>query len=260
MRLFRLLGATFSLALRRSFAHRVNFVFDVAQSVIGIVTALLTTLAVYHQTSSLAGWSRAQALVLIGIFAVVSGVRAALIEPSLSRFVGTIRDGTLDEVLLRPAPTWFSVTCREQTPLALGQTLLGLGILITGVAGLPYRPGPAAILVAVVLIGCAVALSWAFSLVVASLGFWAGRFELAPLTASLWDVGRYPAGVYGRSLQTVLTYVIPLAGMITLPAQALTGHDPVTSLVAGVSLTVGLVALALLLFRRGLRRYTGATS
>ncbi|GAA2367445.1 ABC transporter permease [Catellatospora methionotrophica] len=260
MRLLRLLGATFSLAVRRTLTHRVNLLFDLGQSVAGVVAALAATLAVYHRTDTLAGWTRPQALVLIGMFATVSGVRAALIDPSLSRMVGTIRDGTMDEALLRPAPSWFTVSCRDHAPLALGQTLLGLGVIAAGAARLPEPPGPLNIAAAAVLACCAIALSWALSLMVACLGFWAGRLELAPMTASLWDVGRYPAGIYQRPLRTALTYVIPLAGMVTLPAAALTRPGWAGALAAGAASTAALVALALLLFRRGLRRYTGATS
>ena len=260
MRLLRLLGATFSVSVRRSLAHRINLAFDIAQSFVGIGTVLLTTLAVYYRTDTLAGWSKAQALVLLGVYTIVSGVRTTFIDASMGRFVGAIRDGTLDEALLKPAPSWFTTTCAEHTPLALGQCVLGLGILVVGAGALPAYPGPLNVAVALVLICCGVAISWALSLAVACLGFWAGRLELAPLTGSLWDVGRYPADVYRGSLRTIVTYLVPVAAMVTLPAEALTRTTPLAALATGVPLTVCFVALAIVLFRRGLRRYTGATS
>jgi ABC-2 type transport system permease protein len=260
VRLIRLLSTTFSLSLRRGLAHRVNFAFDVVQSGIGIATVLATTMAIFHQTQLLAGWSRSQMLVLIGIYAIVTGVRSAFIDPSLTKLVSSIRDGTLDEALLQPAPSWFTTSCREHAPLALGQSLLGIVILAVGVWGLPAPPGLLSVAVAIVLTACAITISWAFSLAVACLGFWAGRFELGPLTASLWEVGRFPADVYGRPMRTILTYLVPLAGMITLPATALTRTGPLLALVSGLGLAVCFVVLALVLFRHGLRRYTGATS
>jgi len=260
MKLLRLFGATFSVALRRTLTHRIDFAFGVLGATLGIGTVLATTLAVFHQTHALAGWPRAKVLVLIGIFSMAQGIRASFIDPSLTTFVDTIRDGTLDEALLRPAPSWFTATNRDQAPLALGQAVLGLGILIAGLAGLPTEPGPWDVAVAVVLIGCAVVISWAISLIIASLAFWAGRFELFPLTGSLWAIGRYPAGIYGRGLRTVVTYVLPLAGMITIPAQALTGMESPAILIGGLGVTAVFAALAVIVFQRGLRRYTGATS
>jgi ABC-type uncharacterized transport system, permease component len=258
--MLRLLGRTFSLSLRRSMAHRVNFAFDIAQSLVGILAVLATTLAIYYQTDMLAGWSKPQALVLVGIYSIVAGVRSAFIDPSLTRMVSTIRDGSLDDALLQPAPSWFTVSCREHAPFALGQAILGAGILIVGVSGLPSPPGLANVLATIVLTGCAVAISWAFSLAVACLGFWFARFELGPLTASLWDVGRYPAEVYRQPVRTIVTYLVPLAGMITVPASALARTSAWYALVSGLALTACFVFLAMLLFRQGVKRYTGATS
>ncbi len=259
-KLLRLLALTFSMSLRRSLAHRVNLAFDVGQTLVFIGAILATTLAIYHQTDLLAGWTRAETLVLTGIFALVSGLRGAFIDPSLTRFVGAIRDGTLDEALLRPAPSWFTTTCREHAPLALGQSILGLGVTGFGLAELPKPPGPLDLLIALGLTVCAVVITWALSLIIASLGFWAGRFEMAPLTSSLWELGRYPTAVYDQPLRTVVGYLLPVAGMITLPSAALTRGDSPTLLLTGLALTFAFIALALLTFRFGLRRYTGATS
>ncbi|MFK3978765.1 ABC transporter permease [Micromonospora sp. NPDC050397] len=260
MKLLGLFAVTFALSLRRSMAHRINLAFDLAQSLLGIGAVLATTAAIYRHTDLLAGWSQAETLVLTGIYAVVSGLRVALIDPSLSTFVGCVRDGTLDEYLLRPAPSWFTTTCREHAPLALGQSLLGVGIATAGVVNLPSPPRLFDIAVTLVLVVCSLVITWSVSLAIACMGFWAARFELSPLVGSLWDVGRYPGDVYRQPLRAVVTYVVPVAGMITLPASTLAGTSSPHLVVAGVGLTGIFVSVARLLFRRGVRRYTGATS
>ncbi len=261
MKLLRLFAASFSLSLRVSLAHRGNLAFDLGQSLTTVAAVLATTLAVYQHTNVLAGWSRAEILVLTGVYALISGIRGAFIDPSLSKFAGTIRDGSLDDALLRPAPSWFTTTCREHAPPALGQSVAGLGMIGVGIQDLPHPPGPLNIVAAAVLVGGAVVITWSLSLIIASLAFWADRIELAPLTASLWDVGRYPADAYRQPLRIVVGGLLPVAGMITLPSAALTGNDPlVPRLIGGSALTVGFAAVAMFVFRQGLKRYTGATS
>lgn len=260
MRLVRLFGATFGLSLRRTLTHRANLAFDLGLSLFGVVAVVATMLAIFEHTTDLAGWSRAQATVLLGIFTIVGGLRGALIDPNLATFVGSIRDGTLDEALLKPAPSWFTTTCREHQPLALGQCLAGMGITWVGVLGLQRAPGPVEVLACVFLTVLAVATTWSWSLIIASMGFFAGRFELAPLTASLWEIGRYPATVYSQPVRFVVTYAFPIAGMITFPASTLTHEQVWGSLASGLALTAGAVGLAAFVFRRGLAHYTGATS
>lgn len=261
MKLLRLFAASFSLSLRVSFAHRVNLAFDLGQSLTTVAAILATTLVVFQHTHLLAGWSRAEVLVLTGIYALISGIRAAFMDPSMAKFAGTIRDGTLDDSLLRPAPSWFTSTCREHAPAALGQSVVGLVVIAVGMRGLPHPPGPLSIVATAVLVAAAVVITWSLSLIIASMAFWADRIEMSPLTASLWDVGRYPAQAYRQPLRVVVVGLLPVAGMITLPSEALTGADSlVPRLAGGLALTVAFVAVAMLVFRQGLKRYTGATS
>jgi len=227
MKLLHLFVASFSLSLRVSLAHRVNLVFDLGQSLITIATVLATTLVVYQHTNVLAGWSRSDIVVLTGIYALISGIYGSFIDPNLS---------------------------------TLGKSVVGLGVIVVGVRHLPHLPDPLNIVAGAVLVGEAVVITWSLSLIIASLGFWAGRFELAPLTASLWDVGRYPTNAYHQPLRIVVGYLLPVAGMITLPSTALTRNDPLVPVLIGSALTVGFIAVAVFVFRQGLKRYTGASS
>lgn len=103
-------------------------------------------------------------------------------------------------------------------------------------------------------------ITWSVSLTIACMGFWAARFELGPLVGSLWDMGRYPADIYRQPLRTVVTFIIPMAGMITLPASALAGRSSVTVAAVGLALAGIFVLVARLLFHQGIKRYTGTTS
>jgi ABC-2 type transport system permease protein len=58
----------------------------------------------------------------------------------------------------------------------------------------------------------------------------------------------------------VLTWVVPVGIVTTVPAQALSGGLPLGMLPASVALAAGLLAAASALFRFGLRRYASASS
>jgi ABC-2 type transport system permease protein len=73
-------------------------------------------------------------------------------------------------------------------------------------------------------------------------------------------MARYPLGLYPGWLRLVLTWVVPVGVMTTVPAQALTGELPVGVLIGSVGLAAGLFAAASALFRFGLRRYASASS
>jgi len=76
----------------------------------------------------------------------------------------------------------------------------------------------------------------------------------------LFQLARYPMGMYPGWLQLILTWIIPVGLITTVPAQALTGAATWASLAASLAAAAILVAAASLLFRVGLRRYASASS
>lgn len=63
-------------------------------------------------------------------------------------------------------------------------------------------------------------------------------------------MGRYPVGTTLVFLRPILTWVIPVGVMTTIPAEALAGDVPVWLLGAAVAFAVSAFALASLSFRR----------
>jgi ABC-2 type transport system permease protein len=103
-------------------------------------------------------------------------------------------------------------------------------------------------------------IAWATSVGLASLAFWAPRLSLGVLHGAAWQTGRYPVDIYGRWLQRLLTFAFPIAAITTWPAQTLTRGLDARVLITAVLLGSGFTTATMLLWRLGLRRYTGATS
>ena len=61
-------------------------------------------------------------------------------------------------------------------------------------------------------------------------------------------------------LRLILTWVVPVGLMTTVPAQALTGELSLGMLIGGGALAIALFAASSALFRFGLRRYASASS
>src|SRR5689334_10577101 len=68
----RLFVEIFSISLRRSMAYRANLLFQIGMSVVGVAASLATLGVVFSKTASLAGWSLADSMVLLGTFEAVS--------------------------------------------------------------------------------------------------------------------------------------------------------------------------------------------
>lgn len=260
MRIVRLFGTAFSLALRRAFAYRTNLFFDALLAVVQLGASIGTIGIVFTRTGLLAGWSAGQMLVLIGTYSLITGLRATFLDPSLGDFSEQIRDGRLDVYLLQPANSVLLATITRHAPVATVQSLLGIGVIIAGLHNLATVPSPVAIAGWSLLTLLGLLIGWATSVGLASLAFWAPRLSLGVLHGAAWEFGRYPIDIYGRWLRRLLTFGFPVAAITTWPARSLIDGPDLGILLTAVVLATGFTAGTTILWRLGLRRYTGATS
>ncbi|WP_329002652.1 ABC-2 family transporter protein [Kribbella sp. NBC_00709] len=261
MKLLRLVGVGFSMALRRSVAFRVNLVFDVLLAFTGLGTAVAAVLIVFTRADSLVGWSKAQFLILIGTYQLITGLRATFIDPNLSWFPETgIRNGKLDAYLLQPASSLFLASLSLSSPLALIQLVLGIGVLGWGIAAADQVPSVGGVVSWLVLVVAGLVVTWALSVLLACLAFWAPKLQLDVFFHSAWQLGRYPTDVFARPIRVALTYVFPMALIASIPSTALLRGPQTGALAGGVLAAITAAALAALAWKAGLRRYTGATS
>jgi ABC-2 type transport system permease protein len=119
MKLLRLFGAGFNRSVHRTLTFRINLLFDIGLSIVGLGAALATVI-VFARTESLAGWTEVEAYVLIGTFQLLTSLKSTFIDLNLAWFPENgIRKGKLDTYLLRPTPTLYLASLAMSTPLAL---------------------------------------------------------------------------------------------------------------------------------------------
>lgn len=260
MRLLRIFGRILSIAVQRKLAHRANLVFEGILTTLSVAAGIAAVAIVFTHTHSLAGWSMPEILVLLGMFQVVSGLLATFVQPNLSWFAEKVTGGQLDAILLQPVPSLFSASLGTCEPWSLYQ--VGLGLAVIGMGAAPLRNdltfGDAS--VALVLLAAGTIIAWASRVLLACLAFWAPGVEPTVFYGALWELGRYPINIYHPLVRRLLTYVVPVAFISTIPAQALTRGVSPALLVGGVVAAAAATWLAVSAWNAGLRRYTSATS
>ena len=262
-RLLRLVGGAASVSLQQELAHRTDLAVRTAMAALGVAGTAGALAAVYAHVERLAGWRFGEAIVLLGTFMVVNGLLQAFVEPNLVWFADRVRNGALDDVLLKPAPSIFMASLATCQPWALSDAALGAALAAAGLRALGADAAPvtaANVFACLLLVLVGAVIAWASRLLLASVAFWAPGLELSVLYSGVWQLGRYPVDVYGPRLRALLTYVVPVAYVSTFPARALTrGADPL-ALLGGLTAAAGAVWLAAAVWQGGLRRYTSATS
>lgn len=275
MRALRLAGMYFRVNAMNELQYRANLVVQLFESGVALITGLAVLGLVYSHTNQLAGWMPSELLAVMGVHILVGGVIGAAIQPNMTRLMEDIREGTFDFVLTKPEDAQVLSSVREfqvwrTVDIVIGAIVLAIAVaqLAAGGEGAAGRGppgvgviGPAEALAFVVAILLGATMIYCFWLILTIGAFWIVRMDqIAELFEGIYQSGRWPVTVYPGWLRIGLTFLVPIAFAITVPAEALTGRlSPATLGVAAVFALV-LLAVTRALWRFGLRNYSGASA
>lgn len=263
MQALKLIKLFAQASLQEELAYRSNFFISVLNSLLNLGTGVLGLVVVFGQVQTIQGWTLNGTLAVLGSYLMVSAMRALFIGPSLESLAGMdgeVWSGQLDFTLLRPRNTQFLASFRRWRLLALFDLVLGLGVLIVAVAGLSQTVTVGQLIAFVITLGAGVTILYAILLAFAGLVFWSPGVLFTWVFDGLFQLARYPVGLYPGWLRLVLTWIVPVGIITTVPAQALTGALSSEVLIGSVALAVVLLIGASLIFRAGVRRYASASS
>jgi len=241
--------------------YRANFFIQLLQSLMAITTGLIVLALIFDQTDDLAGWTRPQLLVVMGVFTIVGGVIGFAIEPNMGRLMADVRLGTFDYALTKPVDVQLLVSVREFRIWKLTDVLVGSCVLVWGITGLTSEVGWSAVAGFVVTIVLGGVMVYCFWLILTTGALWFVRMEmLQELFTGLYRAGQYPATIYPGWLRFSLTFLVPLAFAITVPSEAITGRLTGLRVVVTVGFALVMLLVTRLVWRAGLKHYSGASA
>jgi ABC-2 type transport system permease protein len=261
MRPLRLAWLFFRIGALNDLQYRANFWLQLLQSAIQLGTGLAVLGLVFSQTPALNGWTQPELLAVMGVHILMGGVIGAFIQPSMERLRQDIREGTFDFVLTKPDDIQVLSSVREIRIWQAVDVIVGLVVLGIAIGQLQQGLGPIEALAFAAALVLGGLMIYSFWLIITTIAFWIVRIdEIAELFQGLYQSGRWPVTIYPGWLRASLTFLVPIAFAVTVPAQALTQRlTPDAFLVAGV-FGVAILLISRTFFRIGLRHYSGASA
>lgn len=257
----KLAGLFFRLGAITELQYRVNFLVQVFQSLMGLVTALGGLAIIFGHTDTVRGWRPAELVVVVGVYFLVGGVINLVIQPSLQRFMEDVRLGTLDFTLVKPVDSQVMVSVRQVQLWKLVDIGLGLALLGVATAQIGADVGAAQAAALAVALACGMAIVYSFWLILATCAFWFVRVEnILVIFQSMYEAGRWPVSIYPGWLRFALTFLVPVAFAVTVPAEAMVGRLTGLTLLGAVALAAVMLTASRRFWRFGVRHYSGASA
>lgn len=258
-RYLSVLGLLWSAALAAEMEYRVNFILATLTSLGNLAGSLFGLFLFYGTGYTFQGWSWDEALVVLGIFTVLQGFSSTFLAPNLNSIVNHVQQGTLDFVLLKPISSQFWLSSHTISPWGLPDLVFG-GVLI-GYAGARLGIGIGDYLLSAVPLLFGLASLYSLWFILGATSIWFVKiYNVTEVLRGLLEAGRYPMVAYPAAYRFFFTFVVPVAFLTTVPAEAMLGRVQLGWIVGAGVLALGLLFVTRFFWRFALRFYTSASS
>lgn len=210
------------------------------------------------ETDSLAGYTLNQTLFFFLTFNLID-VTAQFLFREVYRFRELVVSGSLDLVLTKPMSALFRALLGGADMIDL-VTIPPL-IIVTILVGQTLSPTLPSILLYILLLVNGIIIAAAFHIAVLALAIITLEIDHAVMIyRDMVALGRLPVDIYKEPLRGALTFIIPVALMITLPAKSLLNLADTQFIFAGLMVGAIAVFVALRFWKFALSKYSSASS
>ncbi|MBA2949716.1 ABC-2 family transporter protein [Streptomyces sp. PSKA28] len=263
LRAYRMIAAMW---IRSTMAYRASFAMTVVTDFAVTALDFAAILLMFSQVDVLGGYTLPEVALLYGTAGISLGL-ADLALGSIEQLGLRVRDGTLDTLLVRPAPVLAQIAAdrfalRRLGRLTQGLLVLGYALVVLDIAWTPLK----VLLIPLMVLSGAAIFAAVF---VAGAAFQFFAQDAAEVQSSFTYGGntllRYPPTVFSKDLVRGVTFVMPLAFVNWLPALYVLGRPYPLDLPQWLAFASPLVAavccaLAGAAWRVGLRSYRSTGS
>lgn len=242
--------------------YRADFWIEVLSDLLFQGLNLIFILVVFQHTDSLGGWSQAEVIFVYGYFMIPYGIFNTFFNlwGFSERY---IVKGEMDRVLTRPAHNLVQIVLENMDPPSLIGSFIGM--IIVGISwsqlGMPFELLDLLIMTALVL--SSVMIYAGLYIALTAVAFYSDSpTGILPLMYNIQNYGRYPVGIFNKTIRFILTWVLPFAFVGIYPASYFLERSGIEGSMAILTPVVGLVFLVigLAVWNHGVTRYRGAGS
>lgn len=225
---------------------------------ISYTAGIAAVLLLAERFDGIAGWSKAQLVVLVGFATTSAALRQVFFGYNLGAISRRVGRGQLDHTLVQPQPVLLSFLTEGFSPFSsLGSLAPGAVLLVGGIATVDVDVTPYFVAKTIVCLASSMAIVLAGSFALGAAAFWAprGAEEISTRASSLLAITDFPLDPVPVVLRSVLLTIVPAGFVAWVPVGALLGRRPPTDWILTPMVALAAAAVATVVFRKGLRRY-----
>ena len=259
LRYWQVLKLFWATAIAAELEYRLNFAIAAFTSTANLIGSLFSLFLFYRGGYNFQGWTWQEALIVLGFFTLLQGFSATFLAPNLNKIVEQIEKGTLDFVLLKPISSQFWLSTRIISPWGLPDIFYG--VILIGYAGNQLGLTFSGYLLSLIPLAFGFVVLYSLWFLLGATSIWFVKiYNVTEVLRGLLEAGRYPIAAYPAVYRFFFTFIVPVAFLTTIPAQAMLGRTEFVWLAGAGILALALFLISTAFWRFALRFYTSASS
>ena len=239
-------------SLMREMLNKVTFISNIVFMLLNNASFIIQWIILYSLKDNVGGYSLNQVLLLWGIAASTYGFAHFFLAGAFDLST-MITNGKLDSYLVQPKNVLISICTSNVKVSAIGDLIYGYIMLFI----FDFSIKNLLLLTLFIITGGLIIT--AFSVILSSLSFWFTKSDLIADTGNslVVNFATYPDGIFKGFVKILLYTIIPLGISTYIPVKLLTDFNIYLFLIVILS-TILIIALAFIIFNRGLKRYSSS--
>lgn len=239
-------------AIMRELLNKVTFISNILFMILNNACMIVQWVVLFSLKSDMGGYTFKQVLLLWGMASGVYGVSRFFFKKCFS-LSDTINNGKLDAYIVQPKNVLLSAITSDIEVSALGDMLYAL--IVYFIYGFNIKTFFLYILFCIT--GGLILAS--VSVILNSLSFWFNNADMVSDVGNslMVNFATYPDGIFKGLTKWVLFTIIPVGISNYIPVKVLVEFNPYL-LMINLGVTLLLIGIAVIVFYRGLKRYSSS--
>lgn len=245
----------------RTLMFRGDFFIWALVELFWMTVNLLMISVIYAHTDTVAGWTKYEMMLLVGTSLLIQRFLMGFFWSSIFEMGRNIRSGHFDFFLAQPGNVMFMATTRKIDPDSLINSLVALSVVVYSARQLGLHPGAMDLALYALLVACGVIIHYSMLVLCITPAFWitsAQGIEGSYFTLS--EFSRLPRQAFHGAANIAFVWVLPVVIVSNAPASTLLHGFDLRIVGWLLAITAIWFTLAVVVFHRGLRRYSSASS
>jgi len=245
----------------RTLMFRFDFFLWALVELFWMSVNLLLISVIYDHTSSIAGWTKYEMLLLVGTSLLIQRFLMGFFWSSLFEMGRNIRSGHFDFFLAQPGNILFMASTRKIDLDGLMNSFVAMGVVAYAAHRLGLQPSALDLVLYGLMIVCGLVIHYSMLVLSISLAFWITSAQgMEGIYFTLSEFSRLPREAFKGLASLAFVWLLPVVVVSNAPASTLLHHFQPKWAFGLLAAALLWFSAALVVFHRGLRRYSSASS